>query len=428
MVKTIKTTGFVFFILFAFSLFISKAPINIGISILLLLAFVELFLNKRYADLILNKAVLAILIPLAVGFMLSFYSTAGVKGSLFFLSRYRFLFLIIPFVLFVTRRKQADMILMTVIISGSMAAIYGFVHGYITSSKFDFNGLLIIKRNSDLFASLGLLNTVFLFECNPENTVRRIWMKAGLLVSLILCVGAIVFIRQRAAMLGLYVGWVVYALFFNKRFLLFVVGLTLMIALSLNSGNPVMTRIKSIWDFEQASNATRIDLYSSGMPYVLERHMLVGTGSKKDSKDFLEFYEKKDNSFKIKNKFAKSHSGNFHNSFLQMAVEGGFLFVLIFLIGLIYLIYRMILELREKEKRLYCMTALVVSIGAFVMFFFHDELYRYGGIIFYLTLIIGCFPYNKDLKGVSREKYNTIPVGKTSGIGNNTFLNQHMTI
>ena len=81
-----------------------------------------------------------------------------------------------------------------------------------------------------------------------------------------------------------------------------------------------------------------------------------------------------------------------------MAVEGGGLFLAFYLGGLGYVLYLVTMGLRDPKRRVACIGALVTTAGALVMFFFHEELYSYGGIIFYLVLLCGCFPETHDMK------------------------------
>jgi len=377
--------------LLALSAFISKAAVNISSGLIFFVAFLDIAVNGTYKQLVKNRFFLAFLLPLLVGMVLSLFSDAGISGLIFFLSRYRFFFIFIPFMTFIKEKKHLYLLFFMLNISGCLAVVYGFVNFYLKSSEFGFDGLLIIGRNSDLLASLSLMNTILLFDFDVKNNFLKFFVRLGLMVSLGLCIPAICIIGQRGAMLGLYVGWIVYSLFFNRKFLVVLIIVSLAGVMFVNSKNPVMIRIKSIMNLkDDASNLCRMHLLSSGIPYVVKHHLITGTGDKNPEKDFTEFFKSQDKAFQDRYVHAMELPGNFHNSFLQMAVEGGALFLAVYLAGIGYVLFYIVWGLRESGNKVFCMGSLVVSVAAFVTYFFHGELYRYGGMVFYMVLISGC--------------------------------------
>lgn len=389
--NVIRKAGLTFFMLFAFSAFISKAAVNIFSGAALFFSLLDIWVNGTYKELLKNRLFLAFILPLLLGLALSLFSDAGLDGPAFFLSRYRFFFMVLPFMAFVREKKHLYTLFFVLSLSGCLAVVYGFVQAHLTNSAFDFEGLLIVGRNSDLLASLSLMNTVLLFELDVKDKSLRFFVRIGLLISLGLSVAAILVIQQRGAMLGLYVGWMVYALFFNRKFLAGLIVLSCVSVLMVNKDNPVVTRIKSIVDLKtNISNLTRLHLFSTGLVYVIEEHLVFGTGDKNSKEDFMSFFNSKGKSYKEKYAHAMDIPGNFHNSFLQIAAEGGAVFLAAYLAGILYALCIMVAKLQDTEARTFCIGAIVGTAGAFVMYFFHGELYRYGGIIFYVVLMSGC--------------------------------------
>lgn len=389
--NVIRKAGLTFFMLFAFSAFISKAAVNIFSGAALFLSLVDILVNGTHKELVKNRLFLAFLLPLLLGLVLSLFSDAGLDGVPFFLSRYRFFFMILPFMTFIREKKHLYILFFILSLSACLAVSYGFVHAHLTDSAFDFEGLLIVGRNSDLLASLSLMNTVLLFEFEVKGSKSRFFVRTGLLISLVLTVAAILVIRQRGAMLGLYAGWMVYALFFNRKFLIGLIVLSCVSVLVLKKDNPIVTRVKSIVDLKNdASNLIRLHLFSTGFVYVIEEHLFFGTGDKNPEEDFTAFINSKGKAYKEKYSHAMEIPGNFHNSFLQIAAEGGVVFLVAYLFGILYVLCIMVVKLQDTEMRMFCMGAIVGTVGAFVMYFFHGELYRYGGIVFYVVLMSGC--------------------------------------
>lgn len=388
--NAIRKTGLFFFMVLALFAFIAKGAVNIAFAAVMLMAVLDLTLNGSFRDLSRNRYFLAFFLPLVLGLALSLFSDAGLKGPGFIFIRYRFFFLSLPFFLFIREKKHILFLFTCLSLSGVASASYGFVMAEMANSPSGFNGLLIIGRNSDLLASLCLMNTVLLFELYLEEKPYNIATIAWLAIVLGICVAAILVIQQRGAILGLFLGGCVYGAFFNKKFLLGMIVATLIGTFVLKDDHPLADRIKSIGDTNDVSNAIRLDLLGSGIPYVLEHHLLTGSGEKKPEEGFTEFFKAKAKPFQERYANAMKHPGNFHNSFLQMAAEGGVLFLLAYLAGLGYIVARLVGDRGDPENRTFCIGALVVMIAGCVTFFFHGELFRYGGLVFCLALFSGC--------------------------------------
>jgi O-antigen ligase len=135
-----------------------------------------------------------------------------------------------------------------------------------------------------------------------------------------------------------------------------------------------------------------LQMYKTGLDFIIERHLIVGTGAKNAENDYLNFIHQQSRDYQDKYPLITTVPGNFHNSYLQMAAEGGALFLSAYLVGIGYLILQMALKLIRGEvtDRVFPIAALVVTLGGMITYFFHGELYRYGGIVFNLVLIGGC--------------------------------------
>jgi len=410
--RVIHKTGLFFFMVLALFTFIAKGAVNIAFGALMLAAVLDLALNRSHRELAQNRYFLAFFLPLALGLGLSLFSDAGLEGPGFFFIRYRFLFLCLPFFLFIRERRHILLLFTCLGLSGVFSAGYGFVMAEMADSPSGFSGFLIIGRNSDLLASLCLMITVLLFELyleeKPFNLPAIVW----LVIVLVACVAAILVIQQRGAILGLFVGWSVYGVLFNRKFFLGMIMATLVGTFVLKDDHPLTGRIKSIGDTNDVSNAIRLDLLGSGIPYVLNHHLLTGSGEKKPEESFASFFNKQDKSFQEKFANAMKYPGNFHNSFLQMAAEGGVLFLLAYLAGLGYVFFRLIADRGDSENRVFCIGALVVTFAGCAIFFFHGELFRYGGLVFCLATYSGCVRKAPEVPpGIpADEKMETIPV------------------
>lgn len=387
----INKVGLFFFIVYVLTIFIAKGAVNISSGILLFISILAIIFDRENnKELLKNRYFLALALPLMIGFFLSFFSDSGLKGPGFFFVRYRFLFLCLPFFVFIRKRESFYILFFCLTISGVAAASYGFISAYINNSSKVFHGLHVVHRNSDLFSSLCLITTVYLFERyikGRKDFIVLLW----LFITIVVCMASVMAIMQRGAILGLFVGLFFYGIIFNRRFLLGILVFLLIGMCMIRPDNPLLKRIKSIGDNEDdISNVTRIDLLGSGIPYVIKHHLLTGAGEKKPEEGFIRFFKMQSKEFQNSYPEALRLPGHFHNSYLQMAAEGGIVFLFAYLSGIFYILFQMCRDLGDSEIRALCIGSLVVSSGALVTFFFHPELYRYGGTVFCIALMGGC--------------------------------------
>lgn len=404
---------------FAFTVFVSKAAVNISSGVVLLFALIDMVLNGTYREMGKNRFFWAFLIPLAIGLTLSLFSDAGLKGPGFFLERFRFFFVFIPFLIFIRNKNHLLCLYLVLCASGCSAALYGFFNADKTGSSLLFEGLHIVGRNSDLFTSLGLMSCVFLFHIDAKSVHLKYFLRVSMFITAGFSVASIIFINQlslfvvqRGALLGLCTGFFFYTLFFNRKILL-IIMIPLAIGIQhVGFDHPLIQRIKTIGDLEtHTSNVQRLHLLGAGIPYVIDRHLLTGTGSKKPDKDFSDFFTKKDKGFQTRYSQAMENSGNFHNSYLQMAAENGALFLLIYLSGMFCVFFMITRNLEDPDWRMFRIGALTVTTAASVTYFFHGELYRYGGLLFYLVLLGGCLGNQEQKSLPSDEAFDPHPVG-----------------
>lgn len=403
----INIVGLFFFIVYVLTIFIAKGAVNISSGILLFISILVIIFNREnYKELLKNRYFLALALPLMLGFFLSFFSDSGLKGPGFFLVRYRFLFLCLPFFVFISKKEHFYILFFCLTLSGVSVATYGFLYSYINNTKGFFHSLHVVHRNSDIFSALCLMSTVYFFERYIKER-KDLLVITWLIVTILFCGVAVMAIMQRGAILGLFVGYFFYGIFFNRRFLLGVLVFLILGICMIKSDNPLLKRIKSIGDIENdTSNVVRVDLLGSGIPYVVKHHLFTGAGKKKPEEGFIQFFKMQSKEFQNRYSEALRLPGHFHNSYLQMAAEGGIVFLFAYLSGFFYILFQMYRDLGDSEIRALCIGSLVVSSGALVTFFFHPELYRYGGTVFYITLMGGCI----------RESYagSDLPIGNHS--------------
>ena len=402
----LKNAGYIFFILFALCVCISKAAANILFGVLMLLTVIYLVRYPRKEFFSKNTWVLVLLFPFAIGLVASFFSLMGMEGAGEFLGRFRFFLLILPFAAFIDGEKKLNTLFVMLNLSAFAGVAWGFFHSDFNDIWGNFNGLHTIGRNSDILFSISLMNMAALFAYRCQSMKCNVLFKILILVNIVLMLSGVMFMGRRGSLLGLLAGVVILLIFFRKLFMITLVAASLVFAAyhsdtwiaqrmkSINSDTWIVQRIKSIKDLEgNESNTARLQLAQTGIDYLVdERLFLRGTGAKHSTSFFEDYFNAKPEDYKKKYSTVPQYFGNFHNSFLQMAIEAGGLFLLLFLGSTLYMMGVMVKRLPKlaRNQRVYPIAAMAVTWAFFVSQFFHGDLYRYGGIPYILVFSAGC--------------------------------------
>jgi hypothetical protein len=392
----LKWVGYFFFTLLALSLFISKAAVNISGGVLLLISIIYLiFYYDRIDFRNKNRYVIVLLFPFFIGFIASFFSLSGASGSLAFIERFRFFLLFLSFALFIDSEKKMNILLILFNISSLASILYGL-------DQFDFNGavwgkvigLHTLGRGSDLMVSISLLNIVGLFTYNWQGKWRNIFFKLVIFLNTALMISGVLVMGRRGSIIGLIAGIVIFGVV-SRRILILALVVSAACCSFYYSDTWIVQRIISIADLNNnESNEVRVQLMRTGVDYISDARLFFrGTGAKLSKKPFEIFYNSKPDAYKAKYNLVGGFFGNYHNSFLQMGIEGGVFFVLLFFVCVFSMMVFLFIRLFKLQgnAKLYPTAAISVTCGCFVSQFFHGDLYMYGGIPFILVLSAGCF-------------------------------------
>jgi O-antigen ligase len=410
-----------FFLFAALTLLVcrSKSAVDIVFGILILISVYYLIRHADREYLKQNRHIIVLLLPLAVGFCLSLFSLAGpVKGAVVFLERYRFFLMVIPFTLFVRSEKKINTLFILLNVTAFVAVVYGFTQLHMPKIWGKSVGFHTIGRNSDLLMSIGLINLVGPLSYRVENRAWNIASKVLIGTNTALILTAVFLMLRRGSYLGLVVGIFVFLIATRKKKILALVIIALCSALFFTN-SVVVQRVKSIVDFkDDNSNRERIQLFRTGTAYLIdERLFFHGTGGKNSVEPFTEYFYSHSAEYQKKNVdiVRKQYFGNFHNSFLQMAVEYGLFFLLCYLASIFYILVRLFKSLRylTGNHKVYPMAAIVITFGFFVSQFFHSDLYSYGGIPFLLTSAAGCHVFNQQQIQAKKTDTGGIPHATT---------------
>jgi O-antigen ligase len=402
--------GLTLFLLLAFSIFISKAAVNIIYSLLLLLSIFACTREKFRVRISRNRNAAYFMIPLAAGCFLSLFSMSGIQGPIEFLIRYRFLFLFVPYFLFIPSRKTLLLLLTAMNIGAFVGMVYAAAYTDLTNPFGSVYGFHKFGRHSDMLFSLGLSNMTYFAvklksKKNPgiqgrtnvlEETVSFIrsmgkceWFYGLMGFNTVLILITILFIGQRAAYLGLYFGLTVLLFLYSRRLLILLFLLTLVAPLFMPEY--VIERTRTIIDPQMTSNAERIRLLEIGTDFISEKNLFfTGAGVESVEPGLKAFLETKNPEYQKRyGEVLKLYPDNLHSSYLQMAVEAGVVF-LIFYMGSLIVLSVKILRTHEFSQTFVLSCAVVLFAGFGLSQLFHEEFFRYGGLVFFLCFYGSC--------------------------------------
>ncbi|BCS99322.1 hypothetical protein DSLASN_49540 [Desulfoluna limicola] len=384
---------------FFLSAFVSKAAMNSLGALMLLVGLVSIVVNR---DKVLSKHpfVMLFLIPLGVGTVAAIFSEIGGLPAVGeFLNRLKFFFLPLVLASVVKDEKRLWWLCGAVFFSGVVASFIGLSEPF-QRNYGHFTGMHEIGRNADMLmiALLGLL--VCLGAGSFRKKLER-WQ-----VGVVACVAGLFFWGMmmsgiRGAWVGFAVGLGCYSVFFNRKFLI-IIGVLVVVACSIGPTGRVIDEVKSIGDTtSNASNLARLQLWKTGVDFS-KGHLLFGSGSDRGKvrAQFKEFYKAQPEVYQKKYHWSIQYPGHFHNSYIQLFVEGGLLFFGAFIACGTLLMIRLVraLSVIPIEFKAYTQAAIVAASGFLATQFFHSELYSYGGALLMLFLSAGLLPLGWDEK------------------------------
>jgi len=375
-------------VLFCLFVFMSKAAMNSLGGLLLLLGLLSMVVN-RYPVFKENRYLLLFALPIGFGAVTALFSvTGGLASVASFLNDMKFFFLPLVLAGSIRDEKRLGWLFGAILFSGVVATLCGLaepgqrVFGH-------FSGRHAVGRNADMLMISFLCLVTFL---GHDGFRRRIGREG---VGVLGCVAGLFFwglvmSAIRGAWLGVVVGIGIYSLLFNRKIL--IIGCVLVvIACSFGPAGVVINEFKSIGDTtSNPSNLARLQLWRAGLDFS-KNHLLFGSGREKITEQFKAFYAEQPVAYQKKYPWSNTFPGNFHNSYIQLFVECGLLFFMVFSVCGALILYRLLRSLSSvsSDHAVYVQAAIVGSSGFLVTQFFHGELVSYGGILLVLGLFGG---------------------------------------
>lgn len=378
---------------FFLSVFVSKAAMNSLGALMLLVGFLSIGVNRDRVWKS-HPFVILFLIPVGVGAVAAIFSEiGGISAVGAFLNRLKFFFLPLVLASVVKDEKRLWWLFGAVLVSGVVASFVGLAEP-IQRVYGRFSGMHEIGRNADML----MIVLLGLMVCLGAGSIRK---KCGWLrVVLLACVVGLFFWGMmmsgiRGAWVGFIVGVGLYSLCFNRKFLVVAVVLGVL-ACSMGPDGRVVEEIKSIGNTtSNRSNLTRLQLWKAGVDFS-KNHLLFGSGSDRGKvrEQFKAFYKSQPKAYQKTYHWSIRYPGHFHNSYIQLFVEGGLLFFVVFIAcGTLLMVHlSRALSAIPTEYKVYTQAAIVAASGFLSTQCFHSELYSYGGALLMLILSAGLLP------------------------------------
>lgn len=402
----LRKAGLTTVILFTLIVFQSKALINVlgALAIFLSFGYILLYDRKIFRS---NPYLLLFLVPFGIGFLFAFLSTTGAMGALAFLTRFKFMLLILPLAVFVKEKQDLHLLLAAFTLSAVVAVGYGIWRGQEYS---EFSGFLVIGRTADMMTVAFLSTLVYSTHSHFSLVTKATIFKCFLLLISALFGWALLMSEMRGSWLGASIGCVllfVVLMIFHRKALIFIVAVVIVITSVVYFTNiggvksnisKINHQVESMVDTEDNhSNNARLHLWRTGWDFS-KQQFIFGTGAKKSLNVFMEFFMQQPEDYQKKYSLATQYAGNYHNSYLQIHIETGFIFILVYTSSLLYTLFIIMKNVKKVKfnDQKYLLAAVIASVAFMITQIFHSDLYHYGSTAFYLVLFSGCYILNKN--------------------------------
>lgn len=225
----------------------------------------------------------------------------------------------------------------------TLAGVYGFAD-YVINGRYFLNIFVgIARKNASGYYFMAIIP--FILLCLGSPTITRT-AKRLLVVSLILCFGAMLLTLARSAVVGLAAGLAAVFVLYSRRVnWSVVVGLVLLVTLSLAlAPDSVTRRLGTTLDFQQraaTSNSSRIILLRVGLR-MAQDHPLVGVGVGRFDDTMNEYATPRERQLLGFDVYEASH-----NQYVAALNDGG----IVALAAILWLLAEILLGLHRRLRR-----------------------------------------------------------------------------
>ena len=373
-------------LLYILSLFISKFGISLFGGILAIYSIYYFFKNDKPKDFILPFFILIL------GLILQCFSLGGFKSFIIFSYKNYFL-LILPLVPILLKDIKENYIVNTVASSlfiGILKSFYNFYKDY----NLQYSSSIRVDSFFDIMR-WGIILVMGLLIILPYLNKKRIFLWIVFFLGII----SLALNNSRGPILSLILGIIIFIILKKKIKLgigiLVVLISAFFILKSTNVLNQFSDRMESINNTKSGGNAARIFMWKKGMSFMTDslkenkKIFFFGTGINNRKKIFEKYlientdYKELNDDVKVAVSFDDSH-----NAYINMFVQTGFIFTIIYYIMLSY--YTIIVFINYfKYKHNYTLSSLLPLIAFYFCGIFYGYSFTYETFTFFFILGIG---------------------------------------
>ena len=373
-------------LLYILSLFISKFGISLFGGILAIYSIYYFFKNDKPKDFILPFFILIL------GLILQCFSLGGFKSFIIFSYKNYFL-LILPLVPILLKDIKENYIVNTVASSlfiGILKSFYNFYKNY----NLQYSSSIRVDSFFDIMR-WGIILVMGLLIILPYLNKKRIFLWIVFFLGII----SLALNNSRGPILSLILGIIIFIILKKKIKLgigiLVVLISAFFILKSTNVLNQFSDRMESINNTKSGGNAARIFMWKKGMSFMTDslkenkKIFFFGTGINNRKKIFEKYlientdYKELNDDVKVAVSFDDSH-----NAYINMFVQTGFIFTIIYYIMLSY--YTIIVFINYfKYKHNYTLSSLLPLIAFYFCGIFYGYSFTYETFTFFFILGIG---------------------------------------
>ena len=373
-------------LLYILSLFISKFGISLFGGILAIYSIYYFFKNDKPKDFILPFFILIL------GLILQCFSLGGFKSFIIFSYKNYFL-LILPLVPILLKDIKENYIVNTVASSlfiGILKSFYNFYKDY----NLQYSSSIRVDSFFDIMR-WGIILVMGLLIILPYLNKKRIFLWIVFFLGII----SLALNNSRGPILSLILGIIIFIILKKKIKLgigiLVVLISAFFILKSTNVLNQFSDRMESINNTKSGGNAARIFMWKKGMSFMTDslkenkKIFFFGTGINNRKKIFEKYlientdYKELNDDVKVAVSFDDSH-----NAYINMFVQTGFIFTIIYYIMLLY--YTIMVFINYfKYKHSSTLSSFLAVIAFYFCGIFYGYSFTYETFTFFFIFGIG---------------------------------------
>ena len=373
-------------LLYILSLFISKFGISLFGGILAIYSIYYFFKNDKPKDFILPFFILIL------GLILQCFSLGGFKSFIIFSYKNYFL-LILPLVPILLKDIKENYIVNTVASSlfiGILKSFYNFYKDY----NLQYSSSIRVDSFFDIMR-WGIILVMGLLIILPYLNKKRIFLWIVFFLGII----SLALNNSRGPILSLILGIIIFIILKKKIKLgigiIVVLISAFFILKSTNILNQFSDRMESINNTKSGGNAARIFMWKKGMSFMTDslkenkKIFFFGTGINNRKKIFEKYlientdYKELNDDVKVGVSFDDSH-----NAYINMFVQTGFIFTIIYYIMLLY--YTIMVFINYfKYKHSSTLSSFLAVIAFYFCGIFYGYSFTYETFTFFFILGIG---------------------------------------